>query len=406
MACPPGNPLAYKAAYAVSYNRPFDGAFQTDDGASYLYYAEDQMIQFLEQNGYDVSYVSDSDLERDPSLLLNHKVFISSGHDEYWSGGERAAVQNALAHGVNLAFFSGNEVFWKTRWAASSDGSNTPYRTLITYKETHFDAPTDPQDPPTWTGTWGDPRFSPPADGGTPANALTGQEFVVNSGSGDLTVPSQYSKLRIWRNTAVASLASGQSLTLAPGDQTLGYEWDVDADNGFRPAGEFDLSSTTLSGVQPFTDYGSTTAASGTETHHLSLYRAPSGALVFGAGTVQWAWGLNDFNGWNSSGPPANATPDPNMQQATINLFADMGAQPTTLMAGLTATSGSTDTTPPTSTITSPAAGAAYQDGSAGHDLRHRHRLGRRGGGGRRGVHRRWHHVAPGDPDGAGRARP
>ena len=78
------------------------------------------MIRFLEQNGYDVSYVSDSDLERDPSLLLNHKVFISSGHDEYWSGGERAAVQTALAHGVNLAFFSGNEVFWKTRWATSS----------------------------------------------------------------------------------------------------------------------------------------------------------------------------------------------------------------------------------------------------------------------------------------------
>ena len=26
VACPPGNPLAYKAAYAVSYNRPFDGS--------------------------------------------------------------------------------------------------------------------------------------------------------------------------------------------------------------------------------------------------------------------------------------------------------------------------------------------------------------------------------------------
>ena len=138
--------------------------------------------------------------------------------------------------------------------------------------------------------------------------------------------------------------------------RTLGYEWDVDADNGFRPAGEFDLSSTTVSGVQPFTDYGSTTAATGTETHHLTLYRAPSGALVFGAGTVQWAWGLDDFNAWNACwAVRANATPDPNMQQATVNLFADMGAQPTTLMSGLTATTGSTDTTPPTSTITSPA---------------------------------------------------
>ena len=52
-----------------------------------------------------------------------------------------------------------------------------PERTLTTYKETHFNAPTDPNDPPTWTGAWADPRFSPPADGGYPANALTGQEF-------------------------------------------------------------------------------------------------------------------------------------------------------------------------------------------------------------------------------------
>ena len=36
VACPPGEPEAYKAAYAVSYNRPFDGSFATDGGASYL----------------------------------------------------------------------------------------------------------------------------------------------------------------------------------------------------------------------------------------------------------------------------------------------------------------------------------------------------------------------------------
>ena len=87
----------------------------------------------------------------------------------------------------------------------------------MAYKETHYDAPTDPQDPPTWTGTWMDPRFSPPADGGNPQNALTGQLFVVNSGTTDITVPSQYSKLRFWRNTRVASLASGQSTTLDAG---------------------------------------------------------------------------------------------------------------------------------------------------------------------------------------------
>ena len=365
VACPPGNPGGYKAAYAVSYNRPFDGAFVTDGGASSLYYAEYQMVRFLEKNGYDVSYTSSADVDKSGPLLLNHKLFISSGHDEYWSANQRANVVAARNSGVNLAFFSGNEIFWKTRWAASSDGSNTPYRTLITYKETHFDAPTDPQDPPTWTGAWDDPRFSPPADGGVPSNSLTGQQFVVNSGTADITVPYQYSKLRIWKNTSIANLAPGGSVTLGAGDGTLGYEWDVDPDNGFRPPGEFDLSSSTVSGVQSFTDYGTTVANGTTQTHHLSLYRVSSGALVFGAGTVQWSWGLDNTNAWDSAGTdPSGNPPDPNMEQATVNLFGMMGVQPTTLDSGLVPASAATDTTPPSSTITSPTSGTSVQDGS------------------------------------------
>ena len=363
--CPPGNPEAYKAAYAVSYNRPFDGSFTTDRGCSYLYYAEYQMMRWLEKNGYNVSYTAESEVDNNGALLKNHKVFMSSGHDEYWSAGQRANVTAAREAGVNLAFFSGNEVFWKTRWAPSTEGSNTPYRTLITYKETHFNAPVDPQDPPTWTGAWRDPRFSPPADGGQPENALTGQQFEVNSGTSDITVPSQYGKLRLWRNTAVAGLEPGQSLTLSPGTGTLGYEWDEDVDNGFRPAGEFDLSSTTVGGVQAFTDYGSNLSDNTTATHHLTLYRAPSGALVFGAGTVQWSWGLENTNAWESeSTDPSNNPPDPNMEQFTVNLLAEMGAQPATLDPKLSAASKSTDTTPPMSTITSPAAGETFEDGS------------------------------------------
>ena len=353
--CPPGSPEEYKGADKVSYNRPFHSGAD-DNGASWFMYAEYPMVRFLEANGYDVSYTSGLDVATRGSLLLNHKIFMSVGHDEYWSASQRANVQAALAAGVNLAFFSGNEVFWKTRWEASIAQPRTANRTLVTYKETHYDAPTDPQDPPTWTGTWADPRFSPPADGGQPQNALTGQLFDVNSGTTDIRVPAQYSRLRFWRNTAVATLQPGQSLTLGSGIGTLGYEWDVDADNGFRPPGLMDLSSTTDPSAQVFTDYGSqiTTA---TATHHLTLYRAPSGALVFGAGTVQWSWGLDSAN-------PSGKT-DPTMQQATVNLLADMGTQPATLISGLTAATASTDTTPPTSTITSPAPGASLPDGSA-----------------------------------------
>jgi len=353
--CPPGNPEAYKGAAKVSYNRPFNTA-NVDNGTDWFMYAEYPMIRFMEANGYDVSYTTGLDVATRGSMLLNHKIFMSTGHDEYWSGQQRANVEAARDAGVNLAFFSGNEVFWKTRWEASIDGSNTANRTLVTYKETHYDAPTDPQDPPTWTGSWMDPRFSPPADGGNPQNALTGQLFAVNSGTTDITVPSQYSKLQFWRNTRVANLASGQSTTLDSGTGTLGYEWDVDVDNGFRPPGLIDMSSTTDTTAQPFTDYGSQTTTA-TTTHHLTLYRAPSGALVFGAGTVQWSWGLDSAN-------PSGRT-DTAMQQATVNLFANMGAQPFSLISGLTHATASTDTTAPVSTINSPSSGATLSDGSA-----------------------------------------
>jgi hypothetical protein len=358
--CPPGNPGGYQGAFSVSYNRPFDGAIPGDSSRSYLFYAEYQMLRFVERNGYDVSYTSQADVDADAASLLNHKVIISSGHDEYWSGRERANVEAARDAGVNLAFFSGNEVFWKTRWGPSADGTATAYRTLTSYKDTHFTAPTDPLE---WTGTWRDPRFARPGQGTPPENSLTGQYFDVNSGTSDITVPGQYRDLRLWRNTAVANLAPNGSLTLAPGGSTLGYEWDLDVDNGFRPQGQFRLSSTTVSGLETFDDYGIATVRPTTKTHNLTMYRAPSGALVFGAGTVQWAWGLDVTNPWGAGGPTAAAA-DPTMQQATVNLFADMGLHTDTLMAGLTPASASTDATAPTAVIASPAVGAALNDGA------------------------------------------
>jgi hypothetical protein len=364
VACPPGDPEGYKAAYAVSYNRPFDGALSTDNGQSWFFHAEYQMVRWLERNGYNLSYTSSADVERAGPLLQNHNVFISSGHDEYWSAGQRSNVEAARDAGVNLAFFTGNEVFWKTRWTSSSDGSNSPYRTLVSYKETHFPSPVDPAGPATWTGTWRDPRWSPPGDGGDPENSLTGQLFLVNRGTSDIKVPANYGKLRLWRNTAAASLTSGQTLTLGAGQGTLGYEWDSDIDNGFRPPGLFRLSSTTVNGVEKFYDYG-TYLETATATHNLTMYRAASGARVFGAGTVQWSWGLDNTDAWNATlTVPAGLPPDPNMEQATVNLFADMGVQPSTLRSGLAAAAPSSDAAAPSTLISAPSSGATLTDGA------------------------------------------
>ena len=342
-------------AYNVSYNRPFSTR-AGDTEHDWVFNAEYPAIRFMEANGYDVSYTTGVDSDRRGALIKNHKTFVSVGHDEYWSGGQRTNVEAARDAGVNLAFFSGNEVFWKTRWENSlSTAGNTPYRTLVSYKETHANDKIDPIGTDVWTGTWRDPRFSPPADGGRPENALTGTIFSVNCCTTDMTVDGVDGQMRFWRGTRVANLGPTQQTTLGSG--ILGYEWDESPDNGARPAGAISLSTTTRSGVDYIQDYG-TNYAPGTATHHLTLYRAASGALVFGAGSIQWAWGLDDNHALTSG------TADSAVQQATVNLFADMGAQPATLQTGLTRASASTDTTAPTSTVSSPTAGATVPVGT------------------------------------------
>jgi len=111
--------------------------------------------------------------------------------------------------------------------------------------------------------------------------------------------------------------------------------------------------------VQCIQDHGSV-YDTGSPTHRLTMYRAKSGALVFGAGTVQWVWGLDSHHDVNDA-PRANKYstrvevdvhgPDITIQQATVNFLADFGSQPTTLPDHLVATTSSTDVTPPTSTI-------------------------------------------------------
>jgi len=343
-------------AYKVSYNRPFTTRLTTPE--DWLFNAEYPMLRWLEANGYDVAYAAGRDIDRDAALIPRHKAFLSVGHDEYWSGAQRAHVESARAAGVHLAFFSGNEMFWKTRWEQSIDGSATSYRTLVSYKETHANAPIDPMDPSIWTGTWRDPRFSPPADGGRPENAVSGTIFTANCCTSSLAinVPYAFASLRFWRNTRVAALQSGQSAVLAAG--TLGYEWDEDLDNGARPTGLMKLSTTTASLSMKLQDQGSTYGP-GTATHSLTLYRHSSGALVFSAGTVQWAWGLDATHDRTAS------VPDAAMQQAMVNLLADMSSQPGSLQSGLIAASSSVDTLAPTSTVVTPASGSHVTSGVA-----------------------------------------
>lgn len=351
-----GNASAAGRAYKVSYNRPFvtrDGIGTYAGPQDFVFSAEYAAIRWLERNGFDVTYVSGVDIGPGGVQLTNHKVYMSVGHDEYWSGDQRAHVEAARDAGVHLMFISGNEVYWKTRW--EPDASGVPNRTLVCYKETRADAKIDPSSQ--WTGTWRDPGFSPPSDGGRPENALTGTIFQVDSYRADtITVPFGPSAFRPWRNTTVAAIQSGHVASLAAG--TLGYEWDESPDNGFRPAGLVHLSQTTLSVDTYLLDYGNNVGTA-QATHNLALYRAPSGALVFGAGTVFWSFALDTNHDYANDGPTVVTPEDPDVQQFMVNMFADMGVQPQTLQSNLVAASAPTDLTPPVSTISSPTAGAS-----------------------------------------------
>ena len=87
-------------------------------------------------------------------------------------------------------------------------------------------------------------------------------------------------------------------------------------------------------------------------TSEATLHRRPSGALVFAASTMRWSWGLDSARNDGNTGTSSRA-----IQQATINLLADMGVQPAFLRKDptnvtdpeLVRATASTDSTPPTS---------------------------------------------------------
>jgi len=336
-------------AQKISYNRPFltrSGGGGGGPQEDWFMNSEYPMIRFLEANGFDMSYTTDLDVARNyannVNLLLNHKVILSVGHDEYWSKEVRNAFEDARAAGKHLAFFSGNESYWKTRWENSVDGSNTPFRTMVCYKEGSLPTPSEKAcfakcDVTTneWTGLWRDGCGYPGVtDACKPENALTG-EISWDGTSGAMLVPDTYKNLRFWRNTPVATLPNGATATMT--NNTLGYEFDWEQYEDSYPAGRVTMSSTLLDG----------------HIHKLSLYKDQvSKALVFGAGTVQWSWGLDAVHDRGSD--PANLS----MQQATINLLADMGVQPATIRSPLTIATQSTDNTPPASIITAPVNGS------------------------------------------------
>ena len=182
--------------------------------------------------------------------------------------------------------------------------------------------------------TWRDSRWF--SGGRSAGKRVDRHDFHGQRGSRNVADRAdQVRQDAFWRNADVAKLKDGEQAVL--GDSILGHSGMRDLDSGFRPAGIVNLSerpSTTCSTSRttgPCTTPGA--------THNLVLFRVPSGALVFGAGTVQYDR-VDNFHD-NFQGIPAERAdaysirvgyeqrgPIKAIQQATVNLFADMGVQP------------------------------------------------------------------------------
>jgi hypothetical protein len=279
------------AAVKVSFNRPYDSDF----GAGHFFRYEFPLIRWIEHEGYDVSYVTDTDVSENAALLLDHRGFISAGHDEYWTAAERANVEQALDHGVDLAFLSGDAVYWQARFEGSSSGGQD--RTLVVYRSAAD--PLYKSDPKHATVRWQDPPIN------NPENLLTGTLYAGQTDP--FTQDWVVADTNSW-------LFAGTGLN--PGDRVpgvVGKEFDR-ADPGERsPNGLQILSHSPVTILTPAGKRPDSGIAEST------LYTAPSGAIVFSAGTVTWSWGLDDMSYLTQTlhkSPPSAA-----IQRLTVNLL-------------------------------------------------------------------------------------
>ncbi|HQU47207.1 MAG TPA: hypothetical protein PK867_30660, partial [Pirellulales bacterium] len=103
----------------VSFDRPYGREAQytavVNDpltfGSGEFLPLEFPLAYWLEQQGYDVTYCSNSDM-LSPDRGLKCKAFVSVGHDEYWDLRQYRSVEAMRDAGVNLLFLSGNAVCW------------------------------------------------------------------------------------------------------------------------------------------------------------------------------------------------------------------------------------------------------------------------------------------------------
>ena len=95
---------------------------------------EHPFVSWAERVGYQIDYAVNSDLEFRPEILKHYQLVLSIGHDEYWSSPMRDHLEAYIASGGNVAFFSGNLLFWQVR-------SEENGRAFVAWKEAYAQDP-------------------------------------------------------------------------------------------------------------------------------------------------------------------------------------------------------------------------------------------------------------------------
>lgn len=257
----PGQTRHGETAVRVSFDRPYHALLGY--GAGQYASLELPLVSWLESQGYDVSYTTDADLGAETGRGPGRpRLFVSVGHDEY---GSRLGVERLLEasrDGVNLAFLSGNTLFFAVRYEDTPAGTS---KGLVCYKSRMREDPLFGVDDRRVTGRFRDPPIS------LPENTLLG----VMSNGDSIDTPVDWVVTRpehwIYRGTGVRE-----------GDRLSGlvfFEWDGLVDNGQAPA---NLEVIAASPV---------VAQKGPSSHHAVTYEVGGTrpAFVFSAGTNYFA---------------------------------------------------------------------------------------------------------------------
>jgi hypothetical protein len=283
----------------VSFGRPYSlqaglgtGQFLNNGGWEY------NMTRWLERTGYDVKYATNVDTHESLPFLQRAKAFLSVGHDEYWSWEMRSNVVASRDMGMHLGFFSANTAYWQIRFEPSSSAERN--RVMVAYKEyaiaeDPYMIDSDPSNDKRVTTKWHRwPVLMPEAE-------FIGVQYIHNPVDSDVVI----SNADHWL-FAGTGLKNGDRL-----QGVLGYE--VDKTHASSPRNVEILARS------PFNKGDGTSDVS-----EMSIYRAGSGAWVFATGTIQWAWGLDDYNA-PSSRRPVEAD---DVKAVTRNVLSAFGAFP------------------------------------------------------------------------------